>query len=116
MIHHLVQLPRILARGTRTFSSKADYFQLLGLNRTFDLYPEQLKDIYKDFMKRLHPDLHTFKSSPEKISFADQASEVNAAYQILLDPHARAMHLLELLGTPMDEQASVRYCNISDVI
>jgi len=94
--------------GTRTFSSKVDHFQVLGIQRSFDLKPEQLKDIYKDYMKKLHPDLNTLKSNSDQITIAEQASQVTAAYQILSDPHARAMHLLELLGTPMDEQASVR--------
>jgi len=109
--------PRVLLLAntvTRTFlSSKVvaivDYFQLLGIRKTFDLSPEQLKDTYKDFMKKLHPDLHTLKSNDEKIVKADQASQITAAYQVLLDPHSRALHLLELLGSPMNEQTTV--CN-----
>ena len=100
-------MTRALLNTSRTFSSKCDYFKVLGIHRSFDISPDQLKDIYKEFMKRLHPDLHTMKSMTEKINMADQASQVTAAYQVLSDPHDRAMHLLELSGTPMDEQATV---------
>jgi molecular chaperone HscB len=103
----------VLARGylfkSRSFSSKTDYFQILGIDRSFDIHPDRLKDIYKDNMKILHPDLNTMKSDTEKITIANQASQVTAAYQVLSDPHERAMHLLELLKTPMEEQATVRY-------
>ena len=37
---------------------------------------------------------------------ADHASDITDAYAVLRAPHQRAVHLLELLGTPLDEDTS----------
>ena len=63
-------------------------------------------------MTELHPDRHTLKSSDEQNFFRMKASEVTRAYTILNNPHERAVHLMKLLGKPMDESSTVRVCII----
>lgn len=59
-------------------------------------------------MSRLHPDLHRNESEEEQDDIHDQASNVTRAYRILNDPQHRALHLLEIMGKPLDETATVR--------
>ena len=84
LLFHQFIARRFLCPTRRAFSSKTDHFQLLGMTRSFDINPDLLKDTYKEFMKRLHPDLNTMKSKNEKMSIADHASQVTAAYQVLM--------------------------------
>jgi len=59
-------------------------------------------------MSKLHPDLHRNKSEEEQDELHDQASVVTQAYRTLNNPQHRAMHLLEIMGKPLDETAKVR--------
>jgi DnaJ-domain-containing protein 1 len=66
-----------------------------------------LKKAYKKLMQKLHPDLHRNKSEEEQDDIHDQASNVTRAYRTLLEPQHRALHLLELMGKPLDENTTV---------
>ena len=83
-----------------------DSFRILGLPRTFQLSEEDLKQSYRQLMKSYHPDLHTSKPLPERERIEEMASQVTSAFQILKQPHTRATHLLDLVGTPMEETSS----------
>lgn len=58
-------------------------------------------------MSKLHPDLHRNKTEEEQDALHDQASQVTLAYRTLNNPQHRALHLLELMGKPLDETATV---------
>ena len=80
-----------------------DLFQVLNLPRTFEISPEELKSSYRSLMTKYHPD-KLQHGNPEEIENAEMmASRVTNAYQILNKPHTRAIHLLELVGSPLDE-------------
>lgn len=53
-----------------------------------------------------HPDRHGQSSEQEQQDAADHAADITDAYSVLKAPHLRAVHLLELLGTPLDEETS----------
>ena len=50
-----------------------------------------------------HPDRHGTADALALQAIGDHASEITDAYAVLKAPHLRATHLLELLGTPLDE-------------
>jgi Fe-S protein assembly co-chaperone HscB len=54
-------------------------------------------------MQTLHPDRHRNKSHEEQDELHNRASSVTQAYRVLNAPHHRALHLLELMGKPMEE-------------
>ena len=58
------------------------------------------------FQADAHPDRQHHRSTEEQQQLADHASDITDAYAVLRAPHMRAVHLLELLGTPLDEDTS----------
>lgn len=79
-------------------SSSSDYFNILGVERTFVQSPDELKSKYKSLMTKFHPDRHTTSSDEIRIQQALLATNVTRAYSVIEDPLARALHLLELDG------------------
>jgi DnaJ-domain-containing protein 1 len=74
----------------------ADNFQLLSEPRRPSINIEQLKAKFLALSAELHPD-RTHESSPEeRRSSQDQFTQLNSAYQCLLQPRDRLAHLLEL--------------------
>jgi len=59
-------------------------------------------------MSKLHPDRHTLKPPEEQERLTQEASQVTRAYGIITNPHSRAVHLLDLLGKPLEEASTVR--------
>jgi len=57
-------------------------------------------------MVEIHPDRHSLKPADERQTIADLASNVTRGYGVLKDNHARALHLLKLEGTPMEDTIS----------
>ena len=53
-----------------------------------------------------HPDRHGHRDPEEQRQLADHASDITDAYAVLRAPHLRAVHLLELLGAPLNEDVS----------
>jgi len=95
-------------------SSSSDYFDILGVERTFVQSPDELKTKYKSLMTRFHPDRHTTSSDEIKIQQALLATNVTRAYSVIEDPLARALHLLELDGHTIggeSDQSSVLMSN-----
>lgn len=61
-------------------------------------------------MQKLHPDQHRNRSHEEQDELHNRASIVTHAYHVLSNPHHRAVHLLKLMGKPMEESTSVSMC------
>jgi len=57
-------------------------------------------------MGKLHPDRHTLKPSYEREEMTRRATDVTSAYESLSDEHSRALHILELCGSPIEDTAS----------
>jgi curved DNA-binding protein CbpA len=81
-----------------------DYFALLNEPRRPWLDADLLKQKFLALASDLHPDRVHNAGDAEKSAATRQYTELNAAYNCLLDPKARLLHLLELeLGAkPMD--------------
>ena len=61
-------------------------------------------------MTKFHPDRHVSSTDEDKAHNASIATDVTRAYSIVGEPLSRALHLLELYGSPIVESD-----NVSDV-
>jgi len=78
--------------------SGADYFELFGLERRYDIAPDQLQRKYLAIARNIHPDAFA-SADPESQSVVLRLSAaVNRAHETLRDPVRRAEYLLELSG------------------
>jgi molecular chaperone HscB len=76
----------------------ANYFELFGLPRTYELDLDLLEEKYLAISRNIHPD--KFATAGEEMqAFALRAcAAVNNAYDVLCDPLHRAEYLLESAG------------------
>ncbi|XP_076903856.1 iron-sulfur cluster co-chaperone protein HscB homolog [Bidens hawaiensis] len=84
-----------------------DYFMIFGLERKFDIEDGSLEGMYKNWQKKLHPDLVNTKSKEEREYAADQSAKVIDAYTTLRKPLSRAIYLMRLEGVEVDEEQTV---------
>ncbi|KAL5999269.1 hypothetical protein ACLOJK_040719 [Asimina triloba] len=104
-----------------------DYFQIFGLERGFDIPDEDLEGKYKNWQKKIHPDLAHSKSEEDRAYAAEQSARVIDAYRTLGKPVSRALYLtlriarrvpdkhsssehetqMKLEGVPVDEEKTV---------
>lgn len=68
-----------------TTNNKADYYELLGVNRTAN--EEELKKAYRKAAMRYHPDRNPGDKEAE-----EKFKELSEAYQVLSDPEKRAQY------------------------
>ena len=80
-----------------------NYFELFGLPITFDLDLADLAARYRDLQRRFHPDRFASASESERRFSLQLTAQVNAAFQTLKDPVARARYLLGLQGVDTGE-------------
>src|SRR5262249_4226657 len=73
-----------------------DYFALLNEPRRLWLDAEKLKSKFLGLSTEVHPDRVHSASAAEKQAAHERFAELNTAYQILREPKARLLHLLEL--------------------
>lgn len=81
-----------------------DYFKILGVEKKYDVKVENLEGTYKNWQKKLHPDLVHTKSKKEREYAAEQSARVTDAYRTLTDTLSRAVYLLKLEGLEVDEE------------
>lgn len=83
----------------------ADYFELFGIPRDYDLNLVDLERKYLTISRNIHPDKYAV-AEPEMQAFALRASAaVNNAYDVLRDPIHRAEYMLEKAGGPPASQS-----------
>jgi molecular chaperone HscB len=76
----------------------ADYFELFGLPRHYDIDGATLSQKYLAISRNIHPDRFA-TAGAEMQSFALRASAaVNRAFEVISHPHRRAEYLLETSG------------------
>jgi len=80
-----------------------NYFELFDLPITFDLDVADLAARYRDLQRRFHPDRFASASESERRFSLQLTAQVNAAFQTLKDPVARARYLLGLQGVDTGE-------------
>ena len=92
----------VMAASQRGFATVAphsrmpretDYYKILGVGT--DATPEQIKDAYREAVKRSHPDV-AGSTAPDSTKFR----EVNEAYAILSSVQARASYDLTRMKNP----------------
>ncbi|XP_034692621.1 iron-sulfur cluster co-chaperone protein HscB homolog isoform X1 [Vitis riparia] len=94
-------------RSVQPVDPSVDYFQIFGLEKKYELEDNNLEGKYKDWQKKLHPDLVHSKSEEEKEYAAEQSARVIDAYQTLSKPLARAIYVLKLEGVDVDEEQTI---------
>jgi molecular chaperone HscB len=82
----------------------ADYFEVFGLSRGYDIDLDALQRKYLAISKNIHPD--RFAAAGEEMQSLAQrlAAAVNKARDVLHDPFTRAEYLLETAGGPSAAQ------------
>ncbi|MGL1959162.1 MAG: co-chaperone HscB [Colwellia sp.] len=84
-----------------------NYFQLFGIEESFDVDLNQLSSFYQTLQKAVHPDRFAHASSQEQLIAVQKSAHINDAYQTLKLPLKRAEYLLTLRGVDMpNEQKS----------
>ncbi|XP_068655169.1 iron-sulfur cluster co-chaperone protein HscB homolog [Aristolochia californica] len=96
-----------LCRSIQPVDLSVDYFQIFGLEKGYYIKVDGLEGKYKDWQKKLHPDLVHSKSEKEQTYAAEQSARVIDAYHILSKPLLRALYLLQLEGIQVDEEKTV---------
>jgi molecular chaperone HscB len=85
-----------------------DYYAVLGVERGFSMDTQALKQSYRTLMTQHHPDLQHHIPNNNNNNH-DYASTITHAYHTLRKPHTRAMHLLRLVGKPIDGDEEDRH-------
>lgn len=85
-----------------------NHFAVFGLQPVYALDQGALDVRYRGLQRLLHPDRHAGGSDQERRLSVQRAAQVNEAYRVLKDDLARARYLLELAGTPMDDQRTLQ--------
>ena len=84
-----------------------NYFQLFGIDESFDVDLNQLSDLYQTLQKKVHPDRFAHATSQEQLLAVQKSALINDAYQTLKDPLKRGEYLLTIRKVAMpSEQAS----------
>ncbi|WCJ34154.1 hypothetical protein M5689_015475 [Euphorbia peplus] len=76
-------------------------------NYELDVNKENLHGKYKDWQKKLHPDLVHSNSEKEREFAAQQSSRVIDAHRTLKDPILRAIYILKLEGVDVNEEETI---------
>ncbi|MCB2262412.1 MAG: Fe-S protein assembly co-chaperone HscB [Candidatus Thiosymbion ectosymbiont of Robbea hypermnestra] len=86
-----------------------NHFALFGLPLSYRVDNDRLAQRYRALQQALHPDRYAAASDRERRLSLQASTQVNAAFQTLRDPLARARYLLSLhTGDHGDERESTR--------
>jgi molecular chaperone HscB len=80
-----------------------NYFELLGVERSFSLGEAALQQAYVRAQQQYHPDRMIGKSEAERHRAIQMSMDVNHAYEVLKSPRRRAEHLLALQGIRVNQ-------------
>ena len=84
-----------------------NYFQLFGIETSFEVDLAQLSAIYQNLQKAVHPDKFAHASQQEQRIAVQKSAQINDAYQTLKQTLKRADYILTLRGVDMpNEQQS----------
>jgi molecular chaperone HscB len=77
-----------------------DYFELLGIQRTYALDPLDLKRRFLVLSRELHPDRFISASDETRGVSESLSAQLNQAYEVLSHPVRRADYMLRQAGGP----------------
>jgi len=83
-------------------------FELFGFRPVLDIDEDLLAERFERLRAQFHPDRFSLASALERRLAVQRAADINDAHATLADPIARAIHLLELLGAPVDEAETMQ--------
>lgn len=75
-----------------------NYFELFGLEPTYEIDEASLHRKYLSLTRSIHPDVAGRQSEEDRQQSLSLSSELNRAYDTLRDPVARAEYLLSHVG------------------
>ncbi len=81
-----------------------NYFEIFGLQQSFEIDTKQIKNTYLLLQKKYHPD--KAKNDEEKISFLNLSIELNEGYKLLMNDLTRAEYILKLAGMDLNDERS----------
>jgi molecular chaperone HscB len=79
-------------------TNTSNYFELFGLNPTFNIDVATLEKNFRKIQSESHPDRFVTATSTEKLQSMQLATLANEAYRTLKKPANRAQYLLEQQG------------------
>ena len=85
-----------------------NYFELFGLPVAFDLDSADLAARYRELQRRFHPDRFASAPAPDRRLSVQLTAQINAAFQTLKEPVARARYLLSLRGIDTDQETDTK--------
>ncbi|KAL1196934.1 Iron-sulfur cluster co-chaperone -like protein [Cardamine amara subsp. amara] len=94
-------------RSIQPVDDSVDYFQIFGLEKKYEIDPRSLEGKYKDWQKKLHPDLVHNKSQKERDYAAEQSAKVTEACRTLTKRLSRAMYIMKLNGINVNEEETI---------
>jgi len=80
-----------------------DPFEMLGVERRFDLDLATLEKTHRELSRALHPDKHAGAGASERRAVLEKAASVNEAWRTVRDPIKRAEALFALAGIKVGE-------------
>ena len=80
-----------------------DPFELLGIEKRFDLDLAKTEKQHRELSRALHPDRYAQAGSSERRAALEKAASVNEAWRIVRDPIRRAEALFELRGVAVGD-------------
>uniref|UniRef100_A0A1B6G6W6 J domain-containing protein n=1 Tax=Cuerna arida TaxID=1464854 RepID=A0A1B6G6W6_9HEMI len=81
----------------------ADFFEIIGVNRSYMTDNASLRQKYRSLQTLLHPDKFSSKPKKEQELSEEFSSVVNKAYSTLSDPLERGLYLLGLHHVSIEE-------------
>jgi len=81
-----------------------NYFELFGIDISYEIDLTKLSDSYRQLQKTVHPDRYVNATDREKLLSAQKATRVNEAYSCLKSPILRAQYLLEINNIKYDDE------------
>jgi molecular chaperone HscB len=83
-----------------------NYFQLFGIENSFDVDLQNLSSSYQALQKAVHPDKFAHASEQEQRIAVQKSAQINDAYQTLKNPLQRAEYILVERGVDMPNEQS----------
>lgn len=81
-----------------------NYFELFGVDESFDIDSQHLSQVYQTLQKSVHPDKFAHASGQEQLLAVQKSAQINDAYQTLKQPLKRAQYMLEQRGIEMPSE------------
>ncbi|KAJ8679275.1 hypothetical protein QAD02_015062 [Eretmocerus hayati] len=83
-----------------------NYFDLIGVEKDFNVSIEDVQKKYRQLQSLLHPDKFGQKSDKEKDISESLSSLINKAYTTLMHPLDRGLYMLELENVSIPEETT----------